>query len=388
MIIEKIDLNQFRNYDSMTLRPHEGVNIFFGPNGSGKTNLLEAVHYCSLGRSHRLTQDINAVRIGEKGGSCCMTVSGKYGRNRIEVRLRPGESSVKSVWIDEKKVSRLSEMMGVLRCVMFSPEDLDLIKEGPAVRRRYLDMMISQMDRSYFVALQRYRAALDQRNAILRNARISFTEPDEMIQDFEQAMAEYAGEICEKRIRYTKILSELGKQLYRDISGRSQECFSVQYHPCFKWDGENRDAYLKALRESRSEDLRLGSTSAGPHRDDLLLSLNNKNMKLYASQGQMRTAALSLKLAQLNIFRQVTGDQPVLLLDDVMSELDVKRRTNLLELIEGVQAFITCSDEGDLADYKNRRTYQVNSVDGRAVMTEMKSGPECFSGPMKEPVFE
>ena len=388
MIIERIDLNHFRNYDSMTVRPHEGVNIFFGPNGSGKTNLLEAVHYCSLGKSHRLTQDVNAVRIGEKGGSCCMTVSGKYARNKIEVRLRPGESSVKSVWIDEKKVSRLSEMMGVLRCVMFSPEDLDLIKEGPTVRRRYLDMMISQIDRGYFIALQRYRAALDQRNAVLRNARISLSEPDEMIQDFEQAMAEYAGEICRKRILYTDILHELGQELYREISGRSQESFSVQYHPCFRWDGENQDQFLKALRESRADDLRQGSTSVGPHRDDLLLSLNSKNMKLYASQGQMRTAALSLKLAQMNIFRQVTGDQPVLLLDDVMSELDVRRRTNLLKMIEGVQAFITCSDEGDLADYTNHRTYQVNSVDGTAELTEIKTGPESFSGVLREPVFE
>ena len=169
MVIEKIELNHYRNYDHLQLFPQEGINLFFGKNGSGKTNLLEAIHYCALGKSHRISQDAHAVEIGEKTGFCSVSVRGKWTKNEISVQLLPEESSAKSVFIDHKKVKKLSEMMGVLRCVIFSPEDLDLIKEGPSCRRRFLDMMISQINRSYFVALQQYKTAMEQRNAIIRN---------------------------------------------------------------------------------------------------------------------------------------------------------------------------------------------------------------------------
>ena len=388
MVIERIDLNHFRNYEKLTLFPHEGINIFFGANGSGKTSLLEAVHYCSLGKSHRITQDANAVMMGEKGGSCAVSVRGRYARNEIDVRLRPGESAVKSVWIDQKKVGRLSEMMGVLRCVIFSPEDLSLIREGPAVRRRFLDMMISQLDRRYFIALQQYRAAMDQRNAILRNARIENMAPNPMIQDFEAAMSEYGEIISREREKYTSMLSEKGKELYREISGRDQENFEIAYHASVHWDGAEKYPLAAVLEKSREEDLRQGSTSAGPHRDELLLTLNRRNMKVFASQGQIRTAALSMKLAQMTIFREVTDDQPILLLDDVMSELDLKRRMNLLRLIDGIQTFITCSDEGDLEAWQNNRTYHVYVEDGRANLLTVKEGTRPDSPVLTEPTFE
>ncbi len=387
MIISQLELNHFRNYDKVVLNPHEGVNIFFGQNGSGKTNLLEAIHYCSLGRSHRMNQDINAVQAGQPAASCRLRIQGKWSRNDLEIQLHPREDTVKTVWIDRKRIGKLSEMMGVLRCVIFSPEDLGLIKDGPSVRRKYLDMMICQVSRSYFIALQQYRIALNQRNAILRQAKIGDGRVDPMIEDFEYTLSEQARLICRERVRFTGLLSEAGRNIYIRISGRPGEDFQIRYLPSVLWEADAGFSMGAALKENRENDLRQGYTSIGPHRDDLDLTLNQKNMKLYASQGQMRTAALSLKLAQLQMIQKLTEDQPVLLLDDVMSELDLNRRMNLLELIDGTQTFITCSDEGDLASWQMNRTYRVFPEDGLARIEMIKEGSPSPNPVLQEPAF-
>lgn len=387
MVIESIELKKYRNYENLLLRPHEGINLFYGKNGSGKTNLLEAVHYCALGKSHRITQDANAVMNGENMGSCSVSVRGKLSRNEIAIRFHPGESAAKSVWINQKKVKKLSEMMGVLRCVIFSPEDLDLIKEGPAVRRRFLDMMISQISRTYFVALQQYRIAMDQRNAILRDSRARMAAPDPMIEDFEKAMSDHAGTIYQERKKYTEKISDESCRIYREISGRDDEIFQTAYHAFLKNDEEEPDSFLQTLLRSRAEDLRQGITTAGPHRDDLHLTMNRKNMKFFASQGQMRTAALSLKLSQLRILTDASGESPVLLLDDVMSELDLQRRMNLLNEIGNAQTFITFSDEGDLDSAQSHRTYLVSSQEGKARIEEKKSGSVMEERILTEPDF-
>ena len=387
MIIEKIELSQFRNYDHLSLSPHEGINIFFGKNGSGKTNLLEAIHYCALGRSHRITQDLNAVRLGQEGASCSVRVKGKLSRNDISVRLRKGEASVKSVWIDQKKAKRLSEMMGCLRCVIFSPEDLELIKEGPAVRRRFLDMMISQLSRPYFIALQQYRLAMEQRNAILRECRLSGSSIPAMIEDFERMMAENAEQILLQRIHYVALLEKEALDIYRKISGREEESFLMLYHGFLKNPEQPFESYLGILRDSREEDLRQGLSSCGPHRDDLMLSLNKKSMKQFASQGQIRTAALSMKLAQMRVLAAMGGDTPILLLDDVMSELDFQRRINLMKEIGSAQTFITCSDEGDFAEHPDHRTYFVYTDSGLARLEERSPGLAVSSPVLGEPDF-
>ena len=386
MVIESIELNRYRNYKHLSLRPHEGINLFYGKNGSGKTNLLEAVHYCALGKSHRITQDAHAVMAGESSGSCSVSVRGRLSKNEIGIRLQPGESAVKSVWINHKKVKKLSEMMGVLRCVIFSPEDLGLIKEGPAVRRRFLDMMISQISRPYFIALQQYRLAMEQRNAILRDSRAKMSAPDPMIEDFEKAMADHARIIYQERKQYADMISEESLRIYQEISGREEEIFQIGYHAFLKRE-DDPDLFLKTLSESREEDLRQGITTAGPHRDDLHLTLNRKNMKLFASQGQMRTAALSMKMSQLRILTRAAGESPVLLLDDVMSELDLQRRMNLLKEIGDAQTFITFSDEGDLDAAQSHRTYMVFSRDGMAEIEEKKTGPETEREVLCEPDF-
>ena len=387
MVIERIELNHFRNYENLSVQPDGGTNIFFGANGSGKTNLLEAIHYCSLGKSHRMNQDLNVVQMKAEGASCHLWIRTNYARNEVEVRLRPGEDTVKSVWIDQKKASRLSEMMGVLRCVIFSPEDLNLIKEGPAARRKFLDMMISQISRPYFLALQNYRIAMNQRNAILKTARTEHIGLDPMIQDFEISMAKQARIICQERAQIYQMLQEEGQRIYQEISGKENEEFQIVYQPSVNFEGKTDNPMIGLLKKSREDDLRTGGTSLGPHRDELALSLNHKSMRLYASQGQMRTGALSLKLAELMIFRKITHESPVLLLDDVMSELDLNRRMNLLNILEGVQTFITCSDEGDLAEYQNHRTYKVSAEQGLGQLIMIKEGPSRNAQTFQEPDF-
>ena len=388
MTIEKMELIHFRNYEKLELQPHPEINLFFGENGSGKTNLLEAIHFCSLGKSHRLSQDANAVLIGEKAAAVRVEVRSRLSRSRIEIRLSPGEENIKSVWIDGNRASRLSEMMGLLRCVIFSPEDLNLIREGPAVRRRFLDMMISQISRPYFIALQQYRTAMNHRSAILRTARLENRPVSGMIEDFEQAMSDYAETIYRERFGHERFLSEMANEMYREISGREQETFQIQYRSYLKSDRDGSPSLKEALRDCREEDMKNGTTSVGPHRDDLSLMLNSRNMKNYASQGQMRTGALSLKLAQLKVIQKVTGENPVLLLDDVMSELDPERRSNLLHILQDTQTFITCTDRSDLSDYIHYRTYQVREEGGRGAVSEFLSGPEPVSPVFTEPVFE
>lgn len=387
MIIEKLTLRNFRNYRETVLTPHEGVNLFFGANGSGKTNLLEAIHYCALGKSHRITGDQSVVRIGESFAACGVSVVNSGVRREITVRLVPNEAVKKVILLDQKPIRRFSDMMGCLQCVIFSPEDLGLIREGPSMRRRYLDMMISQVNRGYFIALQQYRSGLEQRNALLKNIRSNLREGSGMLDVFEQAMAAPAAVIVAARRKVVEMLSSLASKTYRSISGRDEEEFQAVYHSAFRDSEQVEEDFMRILRENREEDLRLGITSAGPHRDDLILSLNRKNMKVYASQGQIRTGALSLKLAQMKALRAMSGEPPVLLLDDVMSELDKDRRMRLVKEISDYQTFITCTDESDLELQGDRRIYHVSSPEGTALLEETNRGEENEKPVLAEPDF-
>ena len=387
MIIEKLTLRNFRNYDDIVLTPHEGVNLFFGENGSGKTNLLEAIHYCALGKSHRITGDQSAVRIGETFSVCDVRILTKGIHREITVRLIPNEQNKKTVLLDQKQIKRFSELMGCLQCVIFSPEDLGLVREGPSLRRRFLDMMISQINRNYFIALQQYRSALEQRNALLKRIGRNLEKNQGMLDVFEQTMAVPVSVIIVERKKIVGLLSDLASSTYREISGRDEETFSVSYHSSFLESGNIEEDFIRTLKNNREEDLRFGVTTAGPHRDDLVLSLNRKNMKGYASQGQVRTAALSLKLAQMKAFRKISGETPVLLLDDVMSELDKSRRMRLLEAIRDYQTFITCTDKSDLDAEENSRIYHVSNSDGTAVLNEENPEREEASYILEEPDF-
>ena len=369
------------------MAPHEGVNLFFGANGSGKTNLLEAIHYCALGKSHRMAGDAGVVRMGESFAACSVSVSSYGVRRDIAVRFMPNETVKKTIFLDQKQSRRFSELMGCLQCVIFSPEDLGLIREGPSQRRRYLDMMISQVNRSYFIALQQYRTGLEQRNALLKQIRPAAAQAADILESFERAMAAPAAVIVRERKKVIGMLSSLAEETYRNISGRDSEVFQVSYHSAFR-DCENvEEEFLNLQRQNRGEDLRLGVTSSGPHRDDLNLFLNRKNMKIYASQGQIRTGALSLKLSQMKALRTISGEYPVLLLDDVMSELDKERRTRLVREISDYQTFITCTDESDLELEESKRIYHVSAPEGKALLEETSRGEKMQPPVLKEPDF-
>lgn len=359
MIIEELKLKDFRNYESLTLRPHPGVNILFGQNGSGKTNLLEAIHYCALGRSHRTSIDREVVRKGTAMGACGIQLIKSGIHYDVAVKLTPGESRKKQIFLDRKRAGRISDMMGKLQCVIFSPEDLMLVKEGPSLRRRFLDMMLSQLSTAYFIALQQYSKALEQRNALLREGKKSGRCDAAMLDIFEDAMAVPCETLISLRRKMLAKVEACAAEKYASISGRDYEQFHMKYVCCIQGEKEIAGQIREGLKQARHEDTFRGTTSFGVHREDISLTLSGREMKLFASQGQIRTAALSMKLAQLEVFRQETGEAPVLLLDDVMSELDMTRRTRLLEEISGVQTFITCTDESDLEGCREKRSYQV-----------------------------
>ena len=360
MVIETLKLRDFRNYGEIELKPHPGVNILFGQNGSGKTNLLEAIHFCALGRSHRTSQDKEVVRKGAEAAAIGVQMRKSGVRMDVQVKLTPAEIRKKTIFVDRKRANRLSDLMGHVQCVIFSPEDLMLVKEGPSVRRRYLDMMLSQLSTGYFTALQQYQKALDQRNALLRDVKKGARMDHAMLDAFEQALANHAAVIIPLRRKMVARTAEAAQAEYAAISGRPHERFAMRYACCVPENSDVIANFQDVLKKNRQEDMLRGGTSFGIHREDITLTLNDRDMKVFASQGQIRTAALSMKLAQLHVFRQETGEPPVLLLDDVMSELDMTRRTRLLEEISGLQTFITCTDESDLEGCRERRSYQVS----------------------------
>lgn len=379
MQITSIKLRDFRNYEELTLAPHPGVNILFGQNGSGKTNLLEAIHYCALGRSHRTSLDREVVRKDRPMATVGVQLKKNGVRTDVAVRLTPQDTRRKTVFIDNKRALRLSDLMGRVQCVIFSPEDLMLVKEGPSIRRRFLDMMLSQLSTAYFVALQQYQKALDQRNAMLRSARRGDPVDQGMLEAFEEAMAIPCETIIPLRRRFVALTDEIASIKYESISGREKEKFSMSYLCCLSGE-EIVQQIRKALRESRKEDMQRGSTGFGIHREDIVLTLSGREMKVFASQGQIRTAALSMKLAQLEIFRRESGESPILLLDDVMSELDMTRRTRLLNEISGVQTFITCTDESDLEGCQEKRSYRVFvGTEGLASVRECSTGESVIA---------
>ena len=384
MTIETIRLRDFRNYTALEIHPHPGVNLLFGQNGSGKTNLLEAIHYCALGRSHRTGMDREVVRKGAEMGACGVTVQRGDGRCEVSVKLTPGESRKKQVYIDRKRANRLSQLMGRVQCVIFSPEDLLLVREGPAVRRRYVDMLLSQLSPGYFVALQQYQKALEQRNAILREAKRTGSLSGSVLEAFEMAMAQPCEVIIPMRRRMIGRVAEIAGEKYNAISGRSGERFTMRYEACLDTDERIAQQVQERLRRGRQEDLLRGTTGFGIHREDVQLSLSGREMKLFASQGQIRTAALSMKLSQMEIFNKETGEAPILLLDDVMSELDMTRRTRLLQEIQHTQTFITCTDESDLEGCHERRSYRVSlGEEGQGCVREIHEG-EKVEAPMEE----
>lgn len=348
MYIQSLRLHDFRSYRQVLLTPPRGSTVFVGENGAGKTNLLEAVHLCCLGRSHRTSADREMIRAGMPTAAVQLRVQRGDGMDEVGVRLfDQSEKKRKLLYVNGKTASRTGELMGHATCVMFSPEDLDIVRGAPAGRRRFLDMLLSQCGAGYFYALQSYNSALKQRNALLHEMARGASPA--LLDVWDEQLAQAAQSVVRARQYAVQSLSPLARGHYAHIGGREQEIFSLRYQGQLSESAAPAEDLLRLLRERRAEDIRRMTTTAGPHRDDLLLSLSGADMRSFASQGQMRTAVLSLRLAELDLLTARQGEAPLLLLDDVLSELDGGRRMRLLERIRGVQTLLTCTDLSDLS---------------------------------------
>lgn len=351
MRLSRLRLNQYRNYAALDFKPLPGVNVIVGDNAQGKTNAAEAVFLCAFGRSHRTAKDGELIAQGCEGGYVGAQIESLTGSHLIEIKLRDGER--KKIFIDRQIVSRTGELMGVLNVVMFAPEDLCLVKAGPAERRRFLDMELSQARPAYYYRLQQYNAALRQRNALLKSMDI---RPG-MLAMWDEQLATLGEAIMAERERFVDSLSTIAYDLHRGITG-GKEKLAISYQPNVSMDAPQgvREALLQALTMGAQDDVRRGYTQSGPHRDDIAIRLGDTDLRAFGSQGQQRTAALSIKLSELALLTEEKGEPPVLLLDDVLSELDQSRQQLLLQSVKGCQCFLTCTsldglEKADMADW-------------------------------------
>ena len=347
MRIERIELKNFRNYESLTLEPCEGVNVLAGDNAQGKTNCLEAAYLTCAGRSHRTRQDRELIRWGADFASVRVEAERRDGSHEVEIILPA--SARRIIKIAGQKVSRSGELMGHVTGVIFSPEDLGLIKDGPVERRRFMDIAISQLRPSYYYALQRYSRALKQRGEILR------TQQYAALDEFDMELVRAGGEIMRHRKWYIEKMNSVSREVHGHIS-MSREELSVEYRPGI---GEDMAECLRAVRDA---DIRRQTTSVGVHRDDIAILIDGHEARLFGSQGQQRTAALSLRLSELTVMKNESGEWPLLMLDDVMSELDPARRRQLVRYLEGVQTMITCTDPDDLAGAEIGAMFRVDGA--------------------------
>ncbi len=352
MIIESVKLDQFRNYEKLDLVLSEGTNLFYGDNAQGKTNVLEAVYLCGSARSHRMAKDREMIRFGQDEAHLRMQLVKKTVSYRIDIHLKKGRA--KSIAVNGAAIRRASELIGLGNFVFFSPEDLNLIKAGPDLRRRFMDMELCQLQRVYVNSLNGYQKALQQRNALLKDISV-YHDAVSMLDIWDEQLISYGSRIIEEREKFIHELSILVKDIHCRLSGE-REILEVKYVPSV-----SQDRYTDVLKEQRAKDIRMKTTSAGPHRDDLQFVCNGADLRRFGSQGQQRTCALSVKLAEIELVKRASGDSPVLLLDDVLSELDRNRQHLLLESIEKTQTLITGTGVDDFVsnEFHIDRLFQV-----------------------------
>jgi len=354
--ITRVQLKGFRSYEECELAPCEGVNVLLGDNGQGKTNVLEAMYVCCTGRSHRTRQDRELIRWGADFASVKVQAQRRDGSHEVELVLPAlGRRRIK---VSGQEISRSGELMGHVTGVLFSPEDLRTVKDGPAERRRFVDMALSQIRPAYYYALQRYNRALKQRNETLR---IVAVQPAYMatLDSWDEQLAAAGAELMRHRREYIERLSRAAAETHRDIAD-DREQLEIRYLPSVS-AGDDAQANLEALFGARETDVRRMTTSVGAHRDDVQILVQGRDVRAFGSQGQQRTAALSMRLSELDVMREQIGEWPMLMLDDVMSELDPGRRRQLVSRLKGIQTFITCTDTEDLAGAEVGQLWRVEN---------------------------
>ena len=368
MKINKLQLVNFRNYDHCAVRFDKMVTVFYGKNGQGKTNLLEGIFYASFGMSHRTNKEEEMMKFSTEGMAVLLDFTRQDGSHSIQMKRYSDQGKFhKEIKIDGKKTS-VKEHYSFLNAVMFSPEDLQLIKGDPSLRRRFMDMEISQTDPLYYDFLLRYRRTLRQRNSLLKMIREENRSP-EQLDVWDEEISEINAQIVNKRLENIKKLKEISVPSFSVLSDHIDE-MDMKYemkgnhgdlfYPSDESMEAMKDFYLKSLKERRYIDILQGSTGIGVHRDDLKTYINGADSRSFASQGQQRCCALALKLSQIEYVKQMTGEYPVLLLDDVMSELDQYRRSQLVGFInDKVQTFITVNDKTLIPEFDSNRYFNI-----------------------------
>lgn len=349
MIIKSIELADYRNYDSLKLPFDKGTNILYGDNAQGKTNILEAIFVAATTKSHKGSKDREMIRF-EKEEAHIRTYLEKEGvETRVDMHLRGSKS--KGIAVDGQKLKKAADLLGLCNVVFFSPEDLGIIKNGPSERRRFVDMELCQLDNFYLYNLNHYNKIVNQRNKLLKDM---YMNPDlkETLGIWDMQLVSFGSKIIERRKLFVEQLNEIIYEIHKKLSGDKEE-LRILYEP----DVEIEE-FEKKLRYNQDRDMKSKMTSVGPHRDDFSFMVGKIDIRKFGSQGQQRTAALSLKLSEIELVKKITKDTPVLLLDDVLSELDSSRQNYLLNSIGDIQTIITCTG---LEEFVNNR-FEINRV--------------------------
>ena len=349
MKIRSLKLKNYRNYDLLKLDFDGAANIFYGDNAQGKTNILEAVYISGTTKSHRGAKDRELIRFGQDESHIEAIVEKNGIDYQLDMHLK--KNSPKGIAINKMPIRKASELFGIVNFVFFSPEDLNIIKNGPSERRRFIDMELSQLDRVYLSNLTNYNRIVNQRNHLLKSIGMG-GELKDTLEVWDMQLIQYGDKIIERRKEFLDRVNEIISSIHKKLTGDREE-IQVIYEP------SNGNLTLEqALQKNRERDIRIKSTSAGPHRDDICFMVGGLDIRRYGSQGQQRTAALSLKLSEIELVKQAAKDTPVLLLDDVLSELDKHRQNYLLDSINDIQTLITCTG---VEDFVNHRFY-INKV--------------------------
>ena len=368
MRVKTIKLENFRNYEYMKIEFGSTYNVIYGDNAQGKTNILEAIFLCAMGRSHRTQKDGELLKNRAEGFKVGLEIERDENTSKIEISYeREGRKKIR---INEIPVKKTGELMGLLNIVIFSPEDLFIVKEGPSIRRRFIDMTLSQMKPSYYYNLQQYAKVLYQRNMLLKEINIK-KELMETLEVWDENLVKTGSKIIKVRKEFMDEIQAMAFERHVSLTG-GQEELKLEYVPSVRADkyDEIKDienTFRNIIESSKKKELKNCITLYGPHRDDFDIKLNGMNTKIYGSQGQQRTSILSIKLAEIDIMKKVINEYPVLLLDDVLSELDSKRQEYLFETVDKIQTIITCTD-ASFYKKKGVDATLINVVDGKIIM--------------------
>ena len=362
MIIKSIELADYRNYDSLSMQFDKGTNILYGDNAQGKTNILEAIFVSATTKSHRGSKDREIINFDKEESHIRTYIEREGVETRVDMHLRKSKS--KGVAIDGQKIKKAADLLGLCNVVFFSPEDLGIIKNGPSERRRFVDMELCQLDKFYIYNLNHYNKIINQRNKLLKDM---YMNPDlkETLSIWDMQLVSFGSKIIECRRNFVEQLNGIIYDIHKKLSGGREE-LTIKYEP----DVEIED-FEQKLFSSQDRDIKSKITSVGPHRDDFSFLVGDIDIRKYGSQGQQRTAALSLKLSEIELVKKITKDTPVLLLDDVLSELDSNRQNYLLNNIGNIQTIITCTG---LEEFVNNR-FEINKV-----FNVLNGSVTCMSG--------